>query len=632
MGVEEYGYIAVDPLDPDILFGGKITRTDQRTWEVADVSPEPIRRGEYRYVRTLPIVFSPLEPHTLYFAANVVFKTTTGGRSWETISPDLTRESYETPASLGVFAASDPEKGKHRGSIYTLAPSPKDIGLIWAGTDDGLIHVTHDSGKTWTNVTPPSLTPWSKVSMLEGSHFDATEAYAAINRIRLDDLHPHVLRTRDAGKSWQEINSGLPSDEPVNTVREDPGRPGLLFAGTEGSVYVSFDNGDHWQPLQLNLPHTSMRDLTIHGNDLIAGTHGRGFWILDDITPLRQLTAEVAAAGVFLFKPETAWRLRRDRNTDTPLTPEVPAGKNPPDGAIVDYFLKDAASGPVTLEILNARGEVVRKYASTDAPIDMAATAKENPIPMYWVRQPQILSAAAGMHRFVWDLHYAAPSSLSHGYPISAIPHDTPREPRGARALPGAYTVKLAVGGKSWTQPLTLKMDPRIKAAPEELARQFEVELDAVGGMNESFDALKRMQSLRAQLKDRAEKAGKTPLADAIAALDKKLEQIVGAARPAFFGTPPTGREKENLSTLNQHFGGLLRTADSCDCAPTAQAIAVWRELQAARTALETDCKAIEGRDVPALNQQLEKAGLPAVSAKQASNSGKESDAQEEED
>ena len=620
VGVEEYGYIAVDPLDPEILYGGRVTRTNQRTGEVADVAPEPIRRGQYRYDRTMPVVFSPLEPHTLFAVANVVFKTTNGGESWQVISPDLTRENPEVPGNLGVFRETDPEHGKHRGVIYALAPSPKDIGLIWAGTDDGLIQVTRDGGGTWTNVTPSSLGAWSKVSMIEASHFDAGEAYAAINGFRLDDLRPHVLRTRDGGKKWQDISKGLPGDEPVNAIREDPERRGLLYAGTEGSVYVSFDDGDHWQSLQLNLPHTSMRDLVIHGDDLVVGTHGRSFWILDDVTPLRQLTAQVAAAEVHLFRPETAWRFRRSRGTDTPLPPEVPAGQNPPDGAIIDYYLKEAAKGPVTLEILDARGEVVRRYASTDAPMDMAATAKENPIPMYWVLEPKILSAAAGMHRFTWDLHYTAPESLEHGYPISAVPHATPLEPKGVRALPGSYTVRLTAEGKSWTEPLTVKMDPRVKAAPEALGRQFTMEGEAVRGMNETCGALAGVKSVRAQLKEREEKAGKGELGEAIAALDKRLEELEGARRQGFFGVPPTGKEKENLSTLSQHFGGLLRIADSCDCAPPTQAEAVGRELNTARIALLAEWRAIELQSVPELNRQLVKAGLAPVDAKRSSN------------
>src|SRR3989454_603600 len=393
VGVEEYGYIAPDPLDWNLLYGGRITRTNQATGEVADVSPEVVRRGEYRYDRTLPIVFSPLDPHILYFATNVVFKTTNGGRSWETISKDLTREEYEVPASLGAFTALDPEKGKHCGVIYALAPSFKDADLIWAGTDDGLIHLTRDGGKTWTNVTPPEVTPWSKVSVIEASHFDSAVAYAAINRFRLDDLKPHIYRTRDGGKAWQEIVHGLPDNAPVNVVREDPIRKGLLFAGTERSAFVSFDDGDHWQRLQLNLPHTSMRDLAIHGDDLIVGTHGRSFWILDDITPLRQLTAEVARANVHLFQPATAYRFRWNRNTDTPLPPEVPAGKNPPDGAIIDYYLQTPTTAGVMLEILDSSGALLRRYTSADQPEPMDKIAKENPIPMYWVQPPQILSA-----------------------------------------------------------------------------------------------------------------------------------------------------------------------------------------------------------------------------------------------
>ena len=633
LGVEEYGYIAVDPLDSNILYGGRITRTNQRTGEVADISPEAIRRGEYRYDRTLPIVFSPLEPHTLYFAANLVFKTTTGGRSWEVISPDLTRKTYEIPASMGVFAAADPEQGRHRGVIYALAPSPKDIGTIWAGTDDGLIHVTHDAGKNWEDVTPPSLTPWAKVSMIEASHFDAAEAYAAINGIRLDDLRPHVLRTRDAGKTWQEIAAGLPPNEPVNAMREDPMHRGLLFAGTEGSVYVSFDDGNHWQSLQLNLPHTSMRDLAIHGDDLVVGTHGRSFWILDDLTPLRQLSAQVAAAGVFLFRPQAAWRFRWNRNPDTPLPPEEPAGKNPPDGAIIDYYLKEAVSGPVTLEILDAAGKVVRRYASTDKPLDLAVVARQEPIPMYWVRVPQVLSTATGMHRFVWDLHYTAPDSLDHDYPISAIIHDTPREPRGVRALPGNYTAKLTVAGTSYTQPLVLKMDPRSKAPAEELQAQFTTERDAVRGINESAAALRKVQYVRAELKDRAAQAAGKPVAEQIAALDKKLEDLVGARAQGFAGTPPSAKPKENLSTLNQHFAALLRIADSCDCAPTTQATALGRELDDARASLLADWKAAETRDLPALNALLERAGLPAISLKDAPNSAKKDDSgQEDED
>ncbi|HVI08080.1 MAG TPA: glycoside hydrolase, partial [Candidatus Binatia bacterium] len=429
LGVFEYGYVAVDPLDSNIVFGARLSRTNQELGEVADVTPEPVRRGQYRYDRTLPVVFSPVDKHALYFAANVLFKSTDAGNSWKVISPDLTRPSYEIPANLGVFAAYDPEKGKHRGVIYAVAPSFQEADTLWAGTDDGLIHLTRDAGKTWQNVTPPQLKPWSKVSIIEASHFEAGTAYAAINTFRLDDLRPHIYRTRDFGKSWEEIAKGMAGNSPTNTVREDPARKGLLFAGTETTVYVSFDDGDNWQPLQLNLPHTSMRDLTIHGDDLVVGTHGRSFWVLDDITPLRQINPEMASAAVTLFAPQEAVRFRWNRNTDTPLPPEVPAGKNPPDGAIIDYYLSAASAKPVTLEILDGQNHLVRRYSSTDQPEPLDKIAASNPIPMYWVRLAQILSGAAGMHRFVWDLHYPEPETLHREFPISAIVHDTPQLP-----------------------------------------------------------------------------------------------------------------------------------------------------------------------------------------------------------
>ena len=603
----------MDPLDANILYGGRVTRTNQALGEVADISPEPVRRGEYRYDRTLPVVFSPVNPRELYFAANVLFKTTNGGRSWTVISPDLTRPSYEVPANLGVFTASDPEKGTHRGVIYAVAPSFQDASVIWAGTDDGLIHITRDGGKSWRDITPQQLTPWSKVSVIEASHFDANTAYAAINRFRLDDLRPHIYRTRDGGKTWQEIVKGLPDNAPVNAVREDLERRGLLFAGTETSVYVSFNDGDAWQPLQLNLPHTSMRDLTIHGDDLIVGTHGRSFWILDDMTPLRQLSDEMARSEVTLFKPQGATRFRWNRNTDTPLPPEVPAGKNPPDGAIIDYYLRSAASGRVTLEILDAKGNLVRRYASTDKPEPIEKLAKEHPIPMYWVRPEHILAGEAGMHRFVWDLHHAPPDALEHEFPISAIYHDTPLEPRGASALPGNYTVKLTVAGKSYEQPLVLRMDPRIKTSEADLAKQFETERGAAAGMNQSFAALRQVEALRAQLKERAAKAGKTELADAIARVDKKAEELGGATTEAFFGVAPSGKRLENLSAINQGFSGLLAVVKSADEPPTAQAAALYTELQAALKDLLTRWEALKTGDVSSLNELLQKASVAPI-------------------
>ena len=366
VAAEEYGYVVPDPLDPDIVFGGKLTRYDRRTTQAQNIMPVPLGSPDFRVIRTEPIVFSPLDPHLLYFAANTLWATRDGGQSWKQISPDLTRKTWEVPATVGIFRSEPSAQPKQRGVIYALAPSPLDINRIWAGTDDGLIWLTTDGGANWNNITPPQLSAWQKVSVLEASHFDAQTAYAAINTLRLDDLRPHIYRTRDGGKTWTEITSGIPDNENVNAVREDPKRKGLLFAGTERAVYVSFDDGDHWQSLRLNMPATSVRDLTIKDNDLAVATHGRGFWILDDITPLRQLDDKVVASNAFLFAPEPALRVRWNTNTDTPLPPDTPAGQNPPDGAIFNYYLKSAAQAPVTLEILDSAGKLVRRYSTTD--------------------------------------------------------------------------------------------------------------------------------------------------------------------------------------------------------------------------------------------------------------------------
>ena len=481
VGVEEYGYVAPDPLNPNIVYGGKVSRYNQATGEVQQVGPSLGRRGgKYRFVRTMPLLFSPVDPHILYLGSQMLLRTANGGQSWEEISPDLTRASSEIPPgippNLGVFTSADPEKGKHRGVIYTIAPSYKDGNVIWVGTDDGLIHLTRDAGKTWTNVTPPALTPWSKVSVMDASHFDAASAYAAINRFRLDDLAPHIWRTHDFGKTWKEITRGLPDNAPTNTVREDSRRKGLLFAGSERAVWVSFNDGDDWEPLRLNMPATSIRDLTIHEDDLVAGTHGRSFWILDDITPLRQASAAIANSDAHLFKPQTAMRVRWNKNTDTPLPPEEPAGQNPPDGAILYYYLKNA-SDSIVIEVLDAAGKLVRHYSSAD---QGEPPEKDLNVPTYWIRPPQIPPAAAGMHRFVWDLRYTPPDALRGGYPMTAIDHNTPREPRGPIALPGEYTVKLTVDGKSFTQPLTVKMDPRVKTPPAGLKQQFDLAMKVV--------------------------------------------------------------------------------------------------------------------------------------------------------
>ncbi len=595
IGVEEYGYAAPDPLDPNMIYGGKVTRFNRTTKQTQDVSPVVLRTGKYRFNRTAPLIFSPADSHTLYLGSNVLFKTTDGGNEWDIISPDLTRENPGVPQNLGVFVESDPAKGKHRGVIYSLAPSPKDAKLIWAGTDDGLIHVTRDGGNNWANVTPPELTSWTKVAQLDASHYDTATVYAAINRFRLDDLHPYIYRTHDGGKNWQKIVDGIPDDEPVNTVREDPKRKGLLFAGTERTVYVSFDDGDHWQSLRLNLPASSIRDLVIHDDDIVIGTHGRSFWILDDVTPLRQMDDKVENAKAFLFAPQLTYRVRSRNYPDTPLPPEEPAGQNPPDGAIMDYMLQTGAASPVTLEIDDAAGKFVRRFSSEDKP-DPVNPDKLN-IPTYWIRPVRVLSSSAGMHRFVWDLHYPPPDALEHDYPISAIYRDTPRYPLGASILPGEYRAKLIVDGTSYTQPLTIKMDPRVKTSVEGLRQQFGLETKVTDAMHRDFVALQEVRSLREQLK-------KANLPDANA-LDAKAAAIEGTEGFQYLSTP----EGRSLTRLNAGLAQLLGGIDSADAAPTTQQTAMFRELDAALREQLDRWQEIKNKDVPALNEQLKKSG-----------------------
>ncbi|MBK8490610.1 MAG: glycoside hydrolase [Saprospirales bacterium] len=472
VGVEEYGYVAADPLDPNIIYGGKISKYDKRTGQTQNITPEPVSLDDsrqFRFIRTQPVLFSPVDPKTLYLAGNVLFKTTTGGDSWEVISPDLTRETWEVPACVGVFSP-EAEKTKYRrGVIYAVAPSQQDINTIWAGTDDGLIHLTRDGGKNWTNITPPQVTDWSKVSQLDAGHFDNNTCYAAINRIRLDDLRPLILRTHDGGQTWQEITTGLPDNDPINTVREDPVRKGLLFAGGERAVYVSFDDGDHWQSLRQNMPATSIRDLVIKDDDIVVGTHGRSFWILDNITPLRQYQA---GSTKTLYTPQSAWRVRWNMNPDTPLPQEEPAGQNPPDGAMIDYYLAENAR-EILLQILDSEGQLIRNYR----PDDPAPGVSGQNFPPYWVRPHLALSGEKGAHRFCWDMCYDPLPDVGARFPISAIYENTAPRATAPFVMPGIYTVRLTVDGKIFEEPLEIKMDPRVTTSTEELQRQHDLSL-----------------------------------------------------------------------------------------------------------------------------------------------------------
>jgi photosystem II stability/assembly factor-like uncharacterized protein len=612
VGVDEYGYAAPDPLDPDIVYGGRsVTRWDRRTGQVQTVGPRVSRGGpDWRTVRTQPVLFSPLDPRTLYFAANTLWKTRDGGRSWTPISPDLTRKTWDVPASVGKYRDDPTARPSQRGVIYAVAPSYVDADVIWAGTDDGLIQVTTDGGLHWADVTPPQLVPWAKVSVVDAGRFDAKTAYAAVNTLRLDDMRPHIYRTHDGGKTWAEIVTGLPAEAPANAVREDPVRRGLLFAATEREVFVSFDDGGHWRSLRLNMAPSSVRDIIVKDDDLVAATHGRGFWIMDDITPLRQIDAlaTAAAAGPILFKPQIATRVRFNMNTDTPLPPDEPGGENPPDGAIIDYALAADASGAVTLEIVDGTGRTIRRYSSEDkAELPGPASA---PVPLYWYRKPLTLKTSAGMHRFLWDMRYQPLESGGGrgrgGLPISATPYDTVPVPNSIWAPPGLYTVKLTVDGRALRQPLTLRLDPRVKTPAAGLAKLAGLSIALYDGILESQRALEELRKMRGQartMKDEAAKAGR-PAADisAFEAFDKKAAALEGgmggqggAARPGGGPMGPGGPGgvgaagvPDTLTSIGPSLNSLMSMLQAADAEPTTQlGAAVTERLAALRTLLD---------------------------------------------
>ncbi len=609
VGVIEYGYVAPDPLDLDVIYGGgrnEVSKFHWSTGQVQNITPIPLRSQKYRTDRSEPTMFSPLDPHTLYFASNVLFKTTDGGNSWQAISDDLTRENPGIPASVGKLVPKDAEK--KRGVIYALAPSFKNINTLWAGTDDGLIWRTRDGGKKWNDITPKELTPWSKVTQISASHFDDESAYASVSRFRINDLQPYIYRTHDGGKTWKLITAGLPAFGPVDTVREDPVRKGLLFAGTENSVWVSFDDGDHWQSLQLNLPHTSMRDLWIHDNDLIVGTHGRSFWILDDITPLREVAASFSNADAHLFTPAPAYRVQRDTNTDTPLPPDEPAAANPPDGAIIDYYLSHTASAPITLEILDARGKLVRKFSSADKPDVTEADLKKQLIPLYWLRPFRGLPSDAGMHRWVWDLHYPAPDSPRHEYPIAAIPGDTPRYPLGPTVLPGSFTARLTANGKSYTAPFTVKMDPRVQVSSAGLEKKFQLEMRLASLLSQTSKAVMQAGSIRDPLQKLSQQAAGTAR-DSVQSFQTKLASVLGA--PAGFAAIPS--DEITLARMNGQVSTLYGQVWQADAEPTAtqsEAIAA-AEHDASDVMKRWD--SLKAADLPALNRELRAANLPEL-------------------
>jgi photosystem II stability/assembly factor-like uncharacterized protein len=612
----EYGYVAPDPLNPDLIYGAgrsEVSKFHVPTGQVQNVTPILLRGPDVRAHRTQPLMFSPLDAHTLYYAANRLYRTTDGGMTWQTVSPDLAREAGAVPTSVGELRQKGAEA--QRGVIYALGLSPLDRGRLWAGTDDGFVWVSADGGGNWSNVTPANLTPWSKVTQIEASHFDVDTAYVSVSRMRIDDLHPYIYRTRDRGRNWQPIAAGLPADAPVNAVREDPQRRGLLFAATESAVWVSLDDGDHWQSLQLNLPHTSMRDVSIHEDDLILATHGRSIWILDDITRLRQLPQGPMHDAV-LFRPAVAYRMHRSTWSDTPIPPDEPLTENPPAGAILEFFLPRDARQPLVLEVLDGSGAVARRFRSDDAPQPSEEELARELIPQYWIKPPRVLPARAGMHRWIWDLRYAAPLAVVHGFPMSAVPHATPRQPEGPLAVPGNYRVRLAYDGQHLEAPLTLNPDPRVTATAEALAQQLALAMKLADLLTQSSRAVLTAQSVEAQLK------ALTPAGAALEAVHSfqgHLAALTGSAEPkpadakAQPAAPQPGAPPQpNLKEVQEQIAGLYAELTRGDGAPTAAQLAAATTVEGTLAPLMGTWQKLQA-DLPDLNKRLTAAKLAPI-------------------
>ncbi|MBT9333238.1 WD40/YVTN/BNR-like repeat-containing protein [Paracidobacterium acidisoli] len=617
VGIIEYGYAAPDPLHPEIVYGAgrtEVSRYDMVTGQVQNITPLPMHRRDFRADRTEPILFSPVDPHTMYYAANHLFKTTDYGHTWQTISPDLSREKTTQPASLP--ALSTEQQAQRRGVIYSVAASYKNTQTIWAGTDDGLVWITRDGGANWTSITPPGVSDWSKIAQIDASRFDDDTAYVAVSRMRVDDLRPYIYRTHDGGKSWQTIGAGLPEDAPVNAVRADPVQPGLLYAATEHAVWASFDDGAHWQPLQYNLPHTSMRDLLVKDDDLIVATHGRSFWVLDDVSPLRELAADAGRQAALLLSPAPAWRVQRDTNTDTPLPADEPAGENPPDGAILDYDLPGDAH-EVALEMLDGTGQVLRRYSSSDPVAPSPEGLRTNLIPAYWPAVHGPLPITAGMHRVVWDLHATAPTAVHYEYPIAAVPHRTPLTPEGPLVLPGTYTIRLTVDGHSESKPLLVKMDPRVHTSVVDL-EALHTEQTAMAA---SLDALAKADLA-------AHSVSEQIAAPQNAALSTQLAPFSDTLKTLLDGTGPKAAKRlPGIDEVTQEATQLYEELQQADAAPT-------EALKAAAAHVEMEGKEVlpgweefEQKQLPALNTVLRNAHHTAVDpAKQPENIPEEGD------
>jgi photosystem II stability/assembly factor-like uncharacterized protein len=608
VGGGESGWIVPDPGDPNVLYAssvyGSVVRWDRRTSLSQDITPWPmpnfasdINQRKYRGTWTPVLVLSPAEKNALYFGTQYVMKTTDGGLHWKQISPDLTGAVPNTPTAKAA-GATTVENAMQRGYgvVFSIAPSPLKVNQIWAGSDTGLLHLTRDAGATWQNVTPPGLSPWSKIAMIEASRFDPAVAYVAVDRHRLDDETPIIYRTGDYGKTWQLISTGIAANSFVNAIREDTERKGLLFAGTELGIYVSFNDGDHWQPLQLNLPVTSVRDITIHGDDLIVATHGRSFWILDDIAPLRQMN--VASSAPRLYQPATAVRIDNDVFLGSPLPPEEPVARNPPDGAVIDYYLPSPAR-KVTLDILDPSGKLVRRFSS-----DQKKEPRHPPMAIAerWIPKTIPLDATGGAHRFLWDLRWGS-SGASDAEEDSGF-----GAPRGPRVVPGTYQLKLSVDGNSLTQPLKITMDPRAQVTTAELNDQQRIALQIFAEVRDTRRALAEIGAVRKHIAELSPPS-LAKHQDTLAALTTLNAQIEKIER----GDKSVPGAISGLDSASMGLSAALRVVEGSNRAIPSQAMDLYQQAdQVARTGL-ADWTRVKSDQLSRLNHALQQSGLAPI-------------------
>jgi photosystem II stability/assembly factor-like uncharacterized protein len=620
-GGSESGYIAPDPNDPNIIYlsgtFGSVDRFDRRTSFSQDVTPWPVPtfgteivEHKYRDPWTPVLLFSPFDKKTLYLGTQFVMKTIDGGLHWETISPDLTvgtvagatNEMEEKKPEGPVTVENARQRGY--GVVTTIAPSGLNADLIWAGSDTGLIHLTRDGGKTWHNVTPKGLPDWSEMALIEASNFDPAEAYAAVDRHRMDDQQPYLYRTRDYGATWQLITDGIPAPSFLRAVRQDPRDRNLLFAGTESGVYVSRDDGRHWQPLQLNLPTTSVQDMVIHGDDLVIATHGRSFWILDDITPLRQIDDAINARA-WLYSPSVAVRVDNDEFSGTPLPPEEPAAENPPNGASIDYHLSTAA-GQIKLELFDAQGSLVTAFSSqSDKPENKEIKRVPLPIAERWLPKPEALDPGPGMHRFVWDLASGGESGKPEEHPMD----EEPDALHGPRIVPGTYQAKLTVDGKELTRPLIVTMDPRSVATSAELQQQYELGRRMFAEAIRSRRALAQLHSLQEKLAALADQLSAQPTE-----LKTSLSQAQDSIRKTLTGSGARSGNAMGLELAHSGITSALRVVESGNRTVPSQALAVFEESDGAAKLRIGEWNQMKENLLLQLNNELKQANQPPLS------------------